>query len=206
MKSNKLPSVAAESRSAAAKILKVNRKKAADKVAPTKNASEKITPKKIVPKNLGDYLDVMTKAVFQAGVSWASVENKWDDFRQAFAQFDPAIVAKYKKKDIARLLGTPNLIRSERKIVGTIANAQTILELDAAHGSFLNYLRAFNSYDELSIDIQNRFNFVGEMSVYYFLFRVSERVPPFERWVKTIKGEHPRMREMIEHAADNSNH
>jgi len=175
-------------------------------VAPTKNASEKITPKKIVPKNLGDYLDVMTKAVFQAGVSWASVENKWDDFRQAFAQFDPAIVAKYKKKDIARLLGTPNLIRSERKIVGTIANAQTILELDAAHGSFLNYLRAFNSYDELSIDIQNRFNFVGEMSVYYFLFRVSERVPPFERWVKTIKGEHPRMREMIEHAADNSNH
>ncbi len=206
MKSNKLPSVAAESRSAAAKILKVNRKKAAEKVAPTKNASEKITPKKIVPKNLGDYLDVMTKAVFQAGVSWASVENKWDDFRQAFAQFDPAIVAKYKKKDIARLLGTPNLIRSERKIVGTIANAQTILELDAAHGSFLNYLRAFNSYDELSIDIQNRFNFVGEMSVYYFLFRVSERVPPFERWVKTIKGEHPRMREMIEHAADNSNH
>ena len=36
------------------------------------------------------------------------------------------------------------------------------------------------------------------MNVYYFLFRVGEPVPPFKSWIKTIKGDHPRMKEMIE--------
>jgi hypothetical protein len=36
------------------------------------------------------------------------------------------------------------------------------------------------------------------MSVYYFLFRVGEPVPEFEDWIKTIEGDHPRMREMVE--------
>jgi hypothetical protein len=38
---------------------------------------------------------------------------------------------------------------------------------------------------------------VGELSAYYFLFRVGERVPPFEEWEQTVPGDHPRMREMI---------
>ncbi len=73
------------------------------------------------------------------------------------------------------------------------------MKLDLAFGSFQNYLRSFCSYEELSGDIQKRFKFIGEINVYYFLFRVSESVPSFETWIKTIKGEHPRMREMVEH-------
>ena len=41
---------------------------------------------------------------------------------------------------------------------------------------------------------------MGDMNVWYFLFRTGEAVPPFESWVKTIRGEHPRMREMVERA------
>lgn len=41
---------------------------------------------------------------------------------------------------------------------------------------------------------------MGDMNVWYFLFRVHEPVPQFEHWVKTIPGEHPRMQEMVEQA------
>jgi hypothetical protein len=41
---------------------------------------------------------------------------------------------------------------------------------------------------------------MGDMNVWYFLFRTGERVPAFESWVQTIRGDHPRMREMVERA------
>jgi 3-methyladenine DNA glycosylase Tag len=98
----------------------------------------------------------------------------------------------------------PGIMRSEKKILGTVENARIILEMDAKHGGFQNYLRSFNNYQSLSADIQKRFKYVGEMSVYYFLFRVGEAVPPFDPWIVTIEGDHPRMREMVEKAASNS--
>ncbi len=165
-------------------------------------AKQSYIPERISAPALGDYLDVVTMAVFQAGVSWAQIQGKWEDFRNAFAQFEPRVVAKFNRKDISRLLTTPGIVHSEKKIVATIDNTKAILELNRAFGSFQNYLRSFGSYEDLSADIQKRFRFIGEMSVYYFLFRVSEPVPPFEPWIKTIKGEHPRMREMVEHYLD----
>jgi len=45
--------------------------------------------------------------------------------------------------------------------------------------------------------LRKRFKFLGELSAYYFLFRVGEPVPRFEDWEKDIPGDHPRMREMI---------
>jgi len=46
-------------------------------------------PKQIRPKRLSDYLEVMSKAVFQSGMSWRVVEAKWPGFREAFFEFDP---------------------------------------------------------------------------------------------------------------------
>ena len=86
------------------------------------------------------------------------------------------------------------------KIRATVHNAQTLLELDTAHGGFEKYLQSFPTYAALSADIKRRFKFMGEMNVWYFLFRVREPVPKFEKWVTTIPGEHPRMKEMVERA------
>jgi 3-methyladenine DNA glycosylase Tag len=174
------------------------------KSLPEKKAKEppiRDIPGIIVPTKLADYLEVMTIAAFQAGVSWAMIQNKWANFRKAFADFDPKIVAKFSEAEIIRLMDDPGIMRSEKKIRGTIDNARIILELDAKHNGFQNYLRSFDSYQKLSADIQKRFKYVGEMSVYYFLFRVNEKVPPFDPWIVTIEGEHPRMREMVEKAA-----
>jgi 3-methyladenine DNA glycosylase Tag len=46
-------------------------------------------PTKIEPKSLADYFEVLTKAVFQSGISWRVVEAKWDGIRQALFDLDP---------------------------------------------------------------------------------------------------------------------
>ena len=46
-------------------------------------------PERISPTNLGDYLDVLTRAVFQSGISWRVVEAKWPGTREALCNFDP---------------------------------------------------------------------------------------------------------------------
>jgi len=157
-------------------------------------------PEQIDAKGLEDYLEILTKAVFQAGVSWKLVDSKWAAFREVFADFDAQKVAAFGQEDVERLLQDARILRSRKKIEGTIQNAKTIVALDNEFNGFKNYLRAKKSYDQLSADIRKRFKFVGELSVYYFLFRVKEPVPPFEKWITTIDGNHPRMKEMIDQA------
>jgi DNA-3-methyladenine glycosylase I len=140
----------------------------------------------------------MTKAVFQAGVSWAMIDNKWKGFLDAFEKFDPRKVAAFDEADIERLMQSEGIVRSRKKIEGTIKNARVLLELDKEHGSFQNYLHSKGSYDELGKDIKRRFSYMGELNVYYFLFRIKEPVPPFDQWITTIEGDHPRMKEMVE--------
>jgi|AGTN01.1.fsa_nt_gi 3-methyladenine DNA glycosylase len=157
-------------------------------------------PEQIKPTKLNDYLEIITKAVFQAGVSWAQIDNKWDVYLNSFDQFDPAKVASYGADDIERLMNVSGVMHSLKKIQGTIFNAKVILDLDKEFDGFANYLRSKKTYDELSRDLRKRFKYLGDVSVYYFLFRVSEPVPDFEEWIKTVEGCHPRMKEMVEHA------
>ncbi len=157
-------------------------------------------PHQIEAPHLNDYLEVMTRAVFQAGLSWASIAQRWEAFRAAFEDFDAQRIAAYTEGDVDRLLHADGILHSARKIRATIHNAQTLLELNGTHGGFEKYLRSFQNYSTLSADIKRRFKFMGEMNVWYFLFRVCEPVPKFEKWVTTIPGDHPRMKEMVERA------
>lgn len=160
-------------------------------------------PERIANPTLNDYLEVMTRAVFQAGVSWAMIAQRWEAFREAFDGFDVARVAGYTEGDIDRLLADERIFRSAKKIRATIHNAKTILELDVKHAGLANYLRSFPDYTSFEKDFRKRFKFMGEMNVWYFRFRVGEDVPRFEEWLPTIQGDHPRMREMVELARAN---
>jgi 3-methyladenine DNA glycosylase Tag len=53
-------------------------------------------PKKIKPQSLADYLEVMSKSVFQTGISWKVVEAKWPGTREAFHGFDPVIISNFR--------------------------------------------------------------------------------------------------------------
>lgn len=164
------------------------------------SASTDRIPEVVSPESAADYFEVMTRAVFQAGVRWKQIAEAWEAYRKAFAGFDPARVAQFDEIDIDAVLATPGILRMRRKVVATIANARALVETERAFGGIPAYLRSFDSYEALAKDFKKRFSFMGEMNVWYFLFRVGEPVPRFETWVQTIPGEHPRMREMVERA------
>ncbi|MCG6566971.1 DNA-3-methyladenine glycosylase I [Tessaracoccus sp. ZS01] len=63
---------------------------------------------------------------FQAGLSWLTVLRKRDTFREAFAGFDPAIVAQFTEDDVEELMANPGIIRNRLKILATIANARAL--------------------------------------------------------------------------------
>jgi DNA-3-methyladenine glycosylase I len=160
-------------------------------------------PDVIEPASLADYFEVMTRAIFQAGVSWKQIAAHWYAYREAFSNFDPTRVAAYDDFDIERVLQTPGVLRMPRKVRAAIADAGALLEAEREQGSFKEYLHSFESYEALAKDIKRRFSLMGDMNVWYFLFRTGEPVPRFESWVKSIRGEHPRMREMVERARSN---
>jgi 3-methyladenine DNA glycosylase Tag len=139
-------------------------------------------PDKIKPKALGDYLEVMTKAVFQSGMSWRVIESKWDGFREAFERFDAKKVASFTPDDVDRLAQDTRIVRNRRKIEATIDNAVEMVALDREHKGFRNYLRSHGSFEETVADLKRHFGFMGEMGSYYFLYVVGEKVPPHDEW------------------------
>src|SRR5437762_3366192 len=100
-------------------------------------------PERITPEKLADYLDVLTKAVFQAGISWRVVDAKWPGTRTALYDFDPQRLADLTPDDVDRLAQDQRLVRNRRKIEATVANAQAMLDLDREYGGFKRYLNSF---------------------------------------------------------------
>lgn len=71
---------------------------------------------------------------FQAGLSWITILKKRDNFRAAFADFDPNIIATWGDDDILRLLQNEGIIRHRGKIAATITNAQAWQRIEAEQG------------------------------------------------------------------------
>lgn len=127
---------------------------------------------------------------FQAGLSWAIVLNKREDFRKAFDIFDYHKIAKYNEEDFERLINDSAIIRNRLKIRATINNAQRFLEVRKKFGSFSKYIWKFTNgkvvknkwktlkeipsrtelSDFISKDLKKRgFKFVGSTIIYSFL-------------------------------------
>lgn len=126
----------------------------------------------------------------QAGLSWITVLKKRGNYRRAFADFDPAAVAQFDDRDVARLLADPGIVRNRLKIGSAIDNARGTLAIQAEFGSLDRYL--WNFVDDkpvvnrrrslgdipaetetsrtLSRDLKQRgFRFVGPTIMYAFM-------------------------------------
>jgi DNA-3-methyladenine glycosylase I len=139
-------------------------------------------PKRIRPKSLADYLEVLTKIAFAAGLSGRVVDAKWDAIRKAFHDFDPDRVARMTPRAVDKLLADDRVIRSRTKIEATIANAETMLELDEEYRGFKRYLRSHDGFEAKVKDLRKRFKFLGDSGAYRFLWIVGEEVPPYQEW------------------------
>jgi len=79
----------------------------------------------------------------QAGLSWKTVLKKRENYRKAFRQFDPEKVARFRARDIERLLGDSGIIRNRLKIESAVANAKAMIEVQKGFGSFDSYIWGF---------------------------------------------------------------
>ena len=72
----------------------------------------------------------------QAGLSWSTILQKREGYRRAFADFDPARVARFTPARTARLLADPGIVRNRLKVASTVTNARAFLAVQAEYGSF----------------------------------------------------------------------
>ena len=126
----------------------------------------------------------------QAGLSWSTILAKRETYRAAFAQFDPAKVAKFSAQKLAALLLDPGIVRNRLKIQSAVTNANAFLAVQREFGSFDAYIWTFvggkpvvNDWstaahtpvktpasDTLSADLKKRgFKFVGSTICYAFM-------------------------------------
>jgi DNA-3-methyladenine glycosylase I len=122
---------------------------------------------------------------FQAGLSWLTILRKRENFRQAFAGFDPVAVAGFDEADVERLLADPGIVRNRAKVLATIANAQATIALADDGISLAELVWRYRPADErvpegfddiasttpeskaLSAELRRRgFKFVGPTTVY----------------------------------------
>jgi len=126
----------------------------------------------------------------QAGLSWSSIINREENYRKAFAGFDPQIVAAYDDQKIEELLQDKGIIRNRRKIEAAVLNARAFLKIQEEFGSFDRYIWSFTNgevidhhlksiedmpatselSEQVSKDLKNRgFRFVGPTIIYSYL-------------------------------------
>src|SRR5262249_8536909 len=126
----------------------------------------------------------------QAGLSWETILNKRKAYRRAFADFDPALVARFTSKQVDRLLKDPGIVRNRLKITSTVGNAKAFLAVQDEFGSFDTYVWRFvdgaprvnrrrtlkqipprtTESDALSRDLLKRgFKFMGSTICYAFM-------------------------------------
>ena len=133
------------------------------------------------------HFEFLTLESAQAGLSWYTVLRKRANYRQAFAEFDPAKVARFSATKIEQMLQDPGLIRNRRKISAAVENARHFLAVQDEFGSFSAYIWRFvdgepivNEFrtladlpatsresDALSKDLKSRgFKFIGSIVIY----------------------------------------
>ena len=133
------------------------------------------------------HFEFLTLESAQAGLSWYTVLRKRTNYRQAFAEFDPAQVARFSAAKIEQMLQDPGLIRNRRKINAAVENARHFLAVQDEFGSFNAYVWRFvqgqpmvNEFrtladlpatsresDALSKDLKSRgFKFIGSTVIY----------------------------------------
>ncbi|MCH8109264.1 MAG: DNA-3-methyladenine glycosylase I, partial [Chloroflexi bacterium] len=125
---------------------------------------------------------MVSKAGFQTGMSWRVIDAKGPEIREAMREFDPETIARFGEVELEELANDKRVIRNRRKLQAIVNNARQMIDLEAKHGSFRNYLRSHDDFDATMKDLRKQFRFLGDMGCYHFLWVVNEEVPPYEEW------------------------
>jgi DNA-3-methyladenine glycosylase I len=89
------------------------------------------------------HFEFLVLDAFQAGLSWATILNKRENFRRALDGFDPTRIARYTSRSVARLMADASIVRNRQKIAATIDNARAFLGVQERYGGFDPYVWRF---------------------------------------------------------------
>ena len=131
------------------------------------------------PPSNSAYLENMARCIFQSGLSWKMIKDKWPAFREAFHDFDIETVAGYGSDDIARLLSNPKIVRNRRKILATIHNArefESIIREYSSVSKWLDSMDKSNNYNGIVSKILSRFKHLGPTTAHLWLYSVGEDI------------------------------
>ncbi|NTV89870.1 MAG: DNA-3-methyladenine glycosylase I [Clostridiales bacterium] len=95
----------------------------------------------------------------QAGLSWITILKKRDNYRKAFDNFDPLLVAEYDETKISQLLADPGIVRNRLKVNSAVINARAFLKVQQQFGSFSEYMWGFVDGKPL----KNKWKTIGEI-------------------------------------------
>jgi DNA-3-methyladenine glycosylase I len=134
------------------------------------------------PNNDKIYFENMCRVIFQAGLNWHVIDNKWPTTKKAFENFNTKKVACFTDADVQRLLKDPGIIRNKGKIQALIQNAQNFVAIEKQHGSFQKYIDSLDksdNYANVVKDLVNKFKWLGPPSANLFLYTVGEKIDPW---------------------------
>lgn len=126
-----------------------------------------------------EYFGNMCRVIFQAGLNWQVVDNKWETIKKAFSNFNISKVACLTEADVERLMQDPGIIRNKGKIKAIIQNAQNFKAIEKQFDSFQKYLDSLdksNNYEKVVADLVNKFKWLGPPSASTFLYTVGEKI------------------------------
>ena len=135
------------------------------------------------PFNDNVYFENMCRVIFQAGLNWHVIDNKWPTTRKAFANFNIDKVAYFTNSDVERLLKDTGIIRNKDKIQAIIQNAQNFKTIEKQYGSFQKYLDSqdkSNNYVNVVKDLTNKFKWLGPPSASLYLYTIGEKIKHWE--------------------------
>lgn len=133
------------------------------------------------PETLSEHFELLSRAVFSAGLGPHVVANRWDSMTEIFHHWDPMQVAKLTQDDISRLLSNVNIIRNRRKIEAVIENAKrlTIPQPDGtiwtSYPQFLNRMVEAQGYAGAAESLSEIFLGLGRTSAMFYLFAAGYR-------------------------------
>jgi len=125
------------------------------------------------------YFENMTRVIFQAGLSWKMIDEKWPNFKKAFKDFSIDQVAKFSENDVKRLMSNTGIVRNQAKIVAAIKNAQSFQDIRKEHKSFRSFLKGLDksgNYASVIKEMHERFQRLGPSSARIFLYTVGEDI------------------------------
>jgi len=133
------------------------------------------------PPNDDAYFENMCRVIFQSGLNWRVIEDKWPTTKKAFDNFEVSKVAYFSDSEIQNLMKDAGIVRNKGKIKAIIQNAQNFKAIETQYGSFQKYLDSLDksdNYANVIKDLVNKFKWLGLPSASLFLYTVGEKINP----------------------------